>query len=154
MACGARTASGETDMNRRHCIAGIAAVTLAPACLAARAAASNERRWPAVQATLDAFVAERNAAGVGVGITFGDSPAAYPSAGTLAFDTAAAFDRDSICRIYSMTKNVTRIATLLLVEDGSSRSISQSPTCCLNSATCVWRSTSRKALRHGPRPKP
>lgn len=105
-------------MNRRHCIAGIAAVTLAPACFTARAAASNERRWPALQATLDEFVAERHAAGVGVAITFGDSPPAYPSAGTLAFDTAAAFDRDSICRIYSMTKNLTRIATLLLVEDG------------------------------------
>src|SRR5918994_4416061 len=67
MACGARTASGETEM---------------------------------------------------IAVTFGDSVPAYPSAGTLAFDTAAAFDRDSICRIYSMTKNVTRIATLLLVEDG------------------------------------
>ncbi len=110
--------SGQQVMNRRHCIAGIAAVTLAPACLAARAAASNARRWPALQGALDEFVAERHAAGVGVAITFGDSPPAYPSAGTLAFDTAAPFDRDSICRVYSMTKNITRIATLLLVEDG------------------------------------
>jgi CubicO group peptidase (beta-lactamase class C family) len=105
-------------MNRRHCIASLAGVTLAPACFAARAAIPNERRWPALQATLDEFVAERHAAGVSVAITFGDSAPAYPSAGTLAFDTAAAFDRDSICRIYSMTKNITRIATLLLVEDG------------------------------------
>jgi CubicO group peptidase (beta-lactamase class C family) len=36
----------------------------------------------------------------------------------LAFGTSIAMDENSICRIYSMTKNVTRIATLLLVEDG------------------------------------
>lgn len=105
-------------MNRRHCIAGIAAVMLAPAGLIARAATPTERRWPALQATLDEFVAERRAAGVSVAITFGDSSPAYPSAGTLAFDAEAPFDRDSICRVYSMTKNITRIATLLLVEDG------------------------------------
>ena len=81
-------------MNRRHCIAGIAAVTPAPACLVARAAATNERRWPALQITLDEFVGQRHAAGVSVAITSGDSPPAYPSAGTLAFDTATPFDRD------------------------------------------------------------
>ena len=42
----------------------------------------------------------------------------YPHAGTVAFDTTRRFDADSICRVYSMTKNVTRIAALLLVEDG------------------------------------
>ena len=32
----------------------------------------------------------------------------YPHAGTVAFDTTRRFDADSICRVYSMTKNVTR----------------------------------------------
>jgi CubicO group peptidase (beta-lactamase class C family) len=104
-------------MNRRQCIADIAAVMFAPVGVAAGAATTTERRWPALQATLDAFVAERSTAGVSVAITFGGSPPVYPSAGNLAFDTAAPFDADSICRIYSMTKNITRIATLLLVED-------------------------------------
>ncbi len=53
-----------------------------------------------------------------VAVSFGDEPAIYRNAGTLEFGVTTPFDQDSICRIYSMTKNVTRIATLLLVEEG------------------------------------
>jgi CubicO group peptidase (beta-lactamase class C family) len=99
---------------RRDCLALFTALPFAPAI--ARAASRQE--WQGVQAALDAFVTEGNAPGVAVAISYGDSEPAYPSAGTIAFDSTASFDADSICRVYSMTKNVTRIATLLLVEDG------------------------------------
>lgn len=110
-------------LNRRQCLEGAAFLMLArPSIVAGRASAravGSERRWPAVQAALDGFVAEHSAAGVCFAAMSGNSPPAYRSAGTLAFDTSTAMDENSICRVYSMTKNVTRIATLLLVEDGA-----------------------------------
>ncbi len=98
-------------------LAGIAAAGLMPA-IVARAGPARMPAWRALQKTLAELVAERTGAGMGVGISFGDSPPAYPSAGTLAYDSTKPFDENSICRLYSITKNVTRIATLLLVEDG------------------------------------
>jgi CubicO group peptidase (beta-lactamase class C family) len=103
-----------TSMTRRQCIAAIASL---PAVLAIRPT-RTQRDWRVLQATLDEFVRERSAAGVGVAIRYGDASPTYLNAGTLAFDSPVAFDENSICRIYSMTKHVTRIASLLLVEDG------------------------------------
>lgn len=111
-----------TVFNRRDCIASLAAATLSPSilqgCAASMESPAAAHRWIAVQKVLDAFVAEGKAAGAAVAISFGGAPPAYPSAGTLAFGTRARFDEHSICRIYSMSKNVTRIAAMLLVEDG------------------------------------
>ncbi len=104
--------------NRRQCIAGLAAVIAGGSAARPVSAAADKPRWPTLRATLDALISERRAAGVSIAISFHDSPLAYLSAGTLAFDTTSPFNADSICRIYSMTKNVTRIATLLLAEDG------------------------------------
>jgi CubicO group peptidase (beta-lactamase class C family) len=75
--------------------------------------------WRAVQAMLDGLVRDRKASGICMGLTYGGEAPVYPASGTIAFDTAARFDENSICRIYSMTKHVTRVATLLLVEDGT-----------------------------------
>jgi len=106
-----------SEFTRRRCIAGITG-TLVSWPFFARPAGANEPRWPALQKTLDEFIRERSAAGVSVAISYGRARAAYLAAGRLAFDSTAPFDENSICRIYSMTKNVTRIASLLLVEDG------------------------------------
>lgn len=98
---------------RRACLGMLGATALSPAL--ARAAPP---RWSAVQAVLDEFVRERSAPGVALAICHGKTAPRYLQAGTVAFDSTQIFDADSICRVYSMTKNVTRIATLLLVEDG------------------------------------
>ncbi len=63
-------------------------------------------------------MAERRYAGVAVALSFGGSPIAFPSAGTLAFDSKIAIDKDSLFRIYSITKPVTGVAAMLLIEDG------------------------------------
>jgi CubicO group peptidase (beta-lactamase class C family) len=106
---------------RRECLAGLAATMLLPlsrsSSIASSAIAATPR-WVAVQAALGAFVNEGKTAGAAVAISFGDEPPAYPATGNLAFGSATAFDQHSICRIYSMTKNVTRIAAMLLIEDG------------------------------------
>ena len=103
-------------ISRRRLIAGAAAILAAPA--GAASPAKSPRTWSMLQAALDEFVHERSAPGVAVAICHADEKPAYPSAGAVAFDSSRAFDADSICRMYSMTKNVTRVATLLLVEDG------------------------------------
>ena len=101
-------------LTRRDCLALLSALTIAPSF----AESSRRYTWKSVQVVLDDFVRERSAPGVALAICRGDAKPAYPHSGTIAFDSNQAFDADSICRIYSMTKNVTRIATLLLVEDG------------------------------------
>jgi CubicO group peptidase (beta-lactamase class C family) len=99
---------------RRACLRLLGALTIAPAL--AKSASGHD--WKNVQAALDLFVGERSAPGVAMGLCIQGEEPVYPRAGTIAFDSTREFDADSICRVYSMTKNVTRIATLLLVEDG------------------------------------
>ena len=106
------------SLSRRSCIAAFTCAALMPVSFAVRAATPKKRSWPALQKTLDELTAQRRGAGIGVGICFGDDAPAYPSAGTLGFESKTPFDENSIARMYSITKNVTRIATLLLVEDG------------------------------------
>lgn len=113
--------TGKMVLTRRSCLGALATATLLPFTRGgslAPAPNAGTPRWAAVQAALDSFVAEGKTAGVAVAIAYGDDPPAYPCAGRLAFGSSSAFDEHSICRLYSITKNVTRIAALLLVEDG------------------------------------
>jgi CubicO group peptidase (beta-lactamase class C family) len=108
-------------LTRRECLGALATATLLPFIRSGSLASppkTETPRWTAVQAALNIFVAEGKAAGAAVAISFGDEPPAYPCAGALAFGSPAAFNEHSICRLHSITKNVTRIAALLLVEDG------------------------------------
>ena len=115
-------------MTRRQWASTVAAA-LVPRQVGAQLAPFN-RRWAALQKALDEFIAEHSAPGVTVAISYGDSAPAYPSAGTLAFDSQKAFDENSICRIYSMTKNVTRIAPFSSSNNESSSWTSPSRTFC------------------------
>ena len=77
-----------------------------------------ERQWTAVQKLIDGYVADRKMAGASVAISIAGAPLTYLDAGTIALDSTSRFDEDSICRIHSMTKPVTGIAVMLLVQDG------------------------------------
>ncbi len=112
--------NGET-MNRRYFLNALAGAALAAPSLvghAAWAATLPARRWAAVQRLLDGYVADKKMAGVAAALSFGGSPLAYPSAGHIALDSAVRFDENSLCRIHSMTKPVTGVAAMMLVEDG------------------------------------
>src|SRR5262245_40485294 len=82
-------------LTRRQCVAGLAGAALMPWGMASPNAA-RAHDWPAVQAALDGFVTEGKAAGVAVAISFGDGRPSYPAAGTLAFDSPAPFDENSL----------------------------------------------------------
>ena len=49
---------------------------------------------------------------------YGGAAVAYCVAGRIALDSSQRFDENSLCRIYSMTKPVTGVAAMILVEEG------------------------------------
>ena len=76
---------------------------------------------PGIQGILDRYVADRKLAGAVVGTASGSGPLTYLKAGHLALDADTPFDEHSVCRVYSMTKPVTGVAAMLLVEAGKLR---------------------------------
>jgi CubicO group peptidase (beta-lactamase class C family) len=111
--------------SRRHFLATFAGAALgssrliASRPLMATCASLAVRRWTAVQKLLDGYVAAKKMAGAIVAVSYGDAAPAYLAAGTIALDSSTRIDEYSVCRIYSMTKPVTGIAAMLLVEDGT-----------------------------------
>ncbi len=71
------------------------------------------------QALFHGYVTSGKMPGIVGAFGLGNSPPQFVSAGRIADDAAApAADADSLWRIYSMTKPITGIAAMLLVEDG------------------------------------
>lgn len=74
---------------------------------------------PAVQALFDGYVAQDKMPGIVAAIGIGDAPPVFVSAGAIASDPGAAkAGPDSLWRIYSMTKPITAMAAMQLIEDG------------------------------------
>lgn len=57
-------------------------------------------------------------AGIATALAYRNARPHFAVAGTLAYDSPVRVDRDSLFRLYSVTKPVTGIAAMLLVEDG------------------------------------
>ena len=100
--------------DRRQFLVAAAAVVASPAF----AVSLRARPWPKVQALLDSYVAGKTFAGVATAIVHGSAPPSFVVAGTLAYDSRVLADADSLFRLYSVTKPVTGIAAMLLIEDG------------------------------------
>lgn len=106
-------------ITRRRALAGAGAAFVCHTLFAdALAANPATTRWAGVQSLLDKYVADRRYAGVAAALSYGGAPVSFLTAGTLAFDSKVAITPDSLFRIYSLTKPVTGIAAMLLVEDG------------------------------------
>jgi len=101
-------------LERRQLLAALGALAAAPAL-------ARTRRWPAVQALLDRYVAERKIAGASAALSVSGQPVAYVNAGAPALDSSAAANEHTLWRIYSMTKPVTGVAAAVLIEDGKLR---------------------------------
>lgn len=100
-------------LQRRHFLATVGAIAASPVF-----AQGGPRQYAAVKALAERYVAEKKLAGLSFALSTGGAPASYVNAGTLAFDSAARVDENSLYRIYSMTKPVTGVAAALLIEDG------------------------------------
>lgn len=101
--------------SRRSLLLGAGALSLAglggPAC--ARTAA-----FPLTQAVIDRYVAEQKLPGVSVGVRTPAGEDVFLQSGVLDYGGATPVTRDSLFRIYSMTKPVTGSAAALLIENG------------------------------------
>jgi CubicO group peptidase (beta-lactamase class C family) len=93
----------------------------APGLFAGPAAADAAwvgKRYRALQALLDGYVADKRLPGGVIAVKRKDAPADFISAGTVAFDTEVSAGPSSLYRVYSMTKPFVGVATLMLIEDG------------------------------------
>ncbi len=108
------------ELNRRHFLGGAALVggLLSTPTWAKQAARGISPSWTKLQAMLDATITKKYVPGAGAAIARGTDQADFLVAGTLASDSTVAITPDTLWRIYSMTKPVTGIAAMLLIEDG------------------------------------
>src|SRR5262245_4420785 len=111
----------ELPMDRRRFLATLAGAALGTpsliACATRQAEADRGHRWVTVQRMIDGYVADGKVAGACVALSFGDTEPAYLSVGRIALGSPVRFDENSICRIFSMTKPVTGVAAMILVEE-------------------------------------
>jgi CubicO group peptidase (beta-lactamase class C family) len=109
-------------VSRRAMLGGMAvtgglAATLRPAF----AALDSGPTFPATRAFVTGFVERKQLAGTLAAIGFGDKPAEVIAAGSLALGGATPVDVNSLWRVYSMTKPVTGIAAMMLLDQGKLR---------------------------------
>ena len=77
---------------------------------------------PNTKALFDGYVRDGKMPGIVGAFGVGDAPTLFVKAGRIADEpTAPAADPDSLWRVYSMTKPVTALAAMLLIEDGKLR---------------------------------
>ena len=118
-------------MKRGHWIVGaglaslIATAAVAGQALRQEAApvaagdASGRAVLPTTQALFDGYVRDGRMPGIVAAFGVGDRPTWFVSAGRLASDAGAGpATPDSLWRIYSMTKPVTAMAAMILIEEG------------------------------------
>lgn len=73
---------------------------------------------PRMHELVDRYVAEKKAPGIVAAIGRGEQ-ASFISGGRVAFEASAqAADRDSLWRVFSMTKPITAMAAMILIEEG------------------------------------
>lgn len=90
-----------------------------PQALLAQKGAAN--RYPLIRTFVEGFVRRGELPSVLVSVGQGVAPAHYIASGTLAFGNTTAVNKDTLWRIYSMTKPVTGIAVMMLIADGTLR---------------------------------
>lgn len=110
---------------RKIWLAGVASVVIA---VAAAPLALSQAVTPAPQSAISTtdpaaltrqYVAQGRAPGIVIAYAHGDVAPTIAAAGALSTDPGAAkVDADSLWRVYSMTKPITGMAAMMLVEDG------------------------------------
>ncbi|MBU6372121.1 MAG: beta-lactamase family protein [Alphaproteobacteria bacterium] len=107
-----------SSLSRRALLAGIAAAVSAPAFAKSRLG-GRTIAYDGVQAFLDGYVSSARLPGAMVAIQRPDGPPLILKSGRIDPDPAApAMDERAVVRIYSMTKPITGIAAMQLIDDG------------------------------------
>ena len=111
----------DARLDRRQLLGAAAlfgGLSAAPAWALARA---NRGGWDKVQALLDEYVASKKLPGLVGAIARAADDADFLKTGTLAVDSKRAVDADTLYRVYSMSKPITGMAAMMLIEDGKLR---------------------------------
>jgi CubicO group peptidase (beta-lactamase class C family) len=81
--------------------------------------ASVAGNYPALKTLADQYVADNRTNGIAFAIGENGAPPSFIVAGTISTDqNAAPVTPDSLWRVYSMTKPITAMAAMMLIEDG------------------------------------
>lgn len=117
--------SNRLFFNRRALIMGATAAGIAPVLTGcASSFAGNDSpirgvdRLPLTQDVLNRYVSQQRLPGLCVGVSLPEGGQIFVQAGTIDFGSFQRVDRDTLFRIYSMTKLVTGAAAAILVEEG------------------------------------
>ncbi len=102
-------------LTRRQWLGGAAALASAAAL---PAWAQSPAAWPSVTRLISSYVDGRKVANMVVSLGFGDAPAMVIGAGLDSFTSSRRSDAHSIYRIYSMTKPITGMAAMMLIDEG------------------------------------
>ena len=117
-AAGERTGMDSIDLHgftRREWLGGAAALG---ASAALPASAQSPEAWPNVTRLIRSYVDSRKVANMVATLGFGDGPLTAIAAGVDSFTRPRASDVESIYRIYSMTKPITGMAAMMLIDEG------------------------------------
>ena len=108
------------QLSRRGLLGGAGALATAHLLSACQTAATQSpRAYPALQALIDRYVSEGKLSGAMIAMKKDRDPVRYLSAGRIALGAdAPVSDPDLLYRIYSMTKPITGIAAMQLIERG------------------------------------
>lgn len=104
--------------SRRSLLLGAGALGLSGCAGLGQPSTAATAAFPRTRAVLDRYVAEGRLPGASVGVRGPDGRNTWLQAGAQDFGPSPAVDRDTVFRIYSMTKPVTGTAAALLIEDG------------------------------------
>lgn len=105
-------------LSRRSLLRG-AALLGAGALLPGRVfAAGADTQWPAVTAMLDKYVGARKVSGMVAAFGWGSDAPAYIARGREGFDDKDPGGPNSLFRAYSMTKPLTGMAAMILIDEG------------------------------------
>ena len=95
-----------------------AGLALAARPASAASSAGLESGWPRVSALLDRYVTTRKLPGAVAAYGWRDGPMAQIARGTEGFDDLTAVNANSLFRLYSMTKPITGMAAMMLIDEG------------------------------------
>jgi CubicO group peptidase (beta-lactamase class C family) len=105
-------------LTRRQWLAGTAVLGAAGTLPPLPAWARAPTAWPAVSRLVSSYVDARKVANMVAAVGQGQAEPTVIAAGVDSFTVTRKSDLDSIYRIYSMTKPITGMATMMLVDEG------------------------------------
>jgi CubicO group peptidase (beta-lactamase class C family) len=112
------TSSLGSPFSRRSVLGGIGTGAFLAGMPGIAFAKEMGTNFPGLTRIINEYVADKKVAGMLAMIGFGQAPPQVISAGSLTLGGAKLVDSNTLWRMYSQTKPITGMATMMLVEDG------------------------------------